>query len=188
MPPTSTLPVPYKIECAFNEFWNWGYSRNKPQIPQMLPGVPEELGSMVAPKGKPGVTNCTVMGGWVILAALPAAREVKGLWLDIQVGRGRDKPWSGTDSLVTNGLGVRDDAFSEVGVYAVQKWSKLDGFGHVVATPERTSEGHFFLVTVVDASSLQVREASQRQMRVVYRIVDRAAAKTWGEYRAVRLF
>lgn len=188
------LPLPFKIEKAFNRFWSWGYSLADPQVPDLLPGVPRSIA--VAPAvlrgGARPRTNCTVLGAWCILAALPAAREVAGLWLDLQVGRGLDKPWSGMDSLVDAGFGEHAP-LEEPGVYAVQNWSWLSAAGHVVGPQQSQagqplSTGHFRLVTIEERGLLQVREASQRQSGVVYSIASAAQAARWGHVvRAVRL-
>jgi hypothetical protein len=184
---TTRLPLPGKIEKAFNRFWGWGYSLANPQVPEFLPGMPKALASAVAPAGRPASTNCTVLEGWCIFAALPEARAVPGLWLDLQVGRGKERPWSGQEGLVAANLGEWAD-LEEPGVYSVQSWSNLVD-GKIVSDGPTKSSGHRRLVTVVDARTMQVREASQRKGGVVYHQLGLGQEAQWGHaVRAVRLY
>lgn len=177
-----------RLHRAFIRHQNWTYSLTQPQILSMLPGIPAALSRIVAPTS-PGRTNCTVFGAWLICAIWSDVWH-EDLWLDIQVGRGSDRPWSGIEGLEKRGVGKRDDRLRAPGIYAVQSWSRLTPEGKIETREGRPkSFGHFRVVSRLGRDSqLYVREASQSKGGVVASVPSVNVVPTWGhEVRAVRL-
>jgi hypothetical protein len=155
------------IISAFERFKGWGYSLDGPQIPEMLPGIPL---SVPVALGGYGVTNCTVFGGWILLAAFPFLRERPGLWEAVNIWD-KSKKWSGIEFLSDAfGNPIVKPPFAQ-GVYFAQSWMSSGG-------------GHVRIVEVTSDNKIIVREASQSSGKVKEHQVSSYA---WGDTRAVRI-
>lgn len=156
-----------RIVAAFERFKNWGYSLNGPQIPEWLPGIPE---SVPVAFGSYGVTNCTVFGGWILLAAFPFLRDKPGCWEAVNIWNAAYK-WSGVEFLsAAFGSPIVKPPFAP-GVYFVQSWMSSGG-------------GHVRIVEVTSDGKIIVREASQTAGKVREHQVS---SYSWGDTRAVKI-
>lgn len=156
-----------RILAAVDRFKNWGYSLGNPQVPEYLPGVPENVSVAM---GNYGVTNCTAFGAWVLLAAFPFLRVLPGFWAAVNIWDS-SKKWSGIDYLSTAFASPVVTPPFAPGMYFVQSWMSSGG-------------GHVRLVEVTDAGKIIVREASQSAGKVREHVVP---SYSWGESRAVRI-
>lgn len=169
--------VTERIEAAWREHAGWTYTLRRPQVPERLPGIPEEV--QIAPRGKPGVTNCSTWGVFALLRAHPDAHlAYPGFYMDVQVFDGR-RPFSPVDAVDRAQIGVPVASLDAVpfGRWGISEtWSRLDASGHVVAG---VSFGHLRVWRRTE-QGLRVLEASGKRGRMVESSQALGKVASWG--------